>query len=78
MAEVAELKTTIPTLEAEREASRRASSTRRSPQIPNLPLDDVPDGKDENGNVEHHQFGAKRELRVSRRSSISSWAKRSA
>jgi seryl-tRNA synthetase len=29
-------------------------------QIPNLPLDEVPDGKDEHGNVEHHQFGAKR------------------
>ncbi len=30
-------------------------------QIPNLPLDDVPDGADEHGNVEHHQFGAKRD-----------------
>ena len=29
-------------------------------EIPNLPLDDVPDGKDENDNVEHHRFGAKR------------------
>ena len=38
----------------------RTSSTRRSREIPNLPLDEVPDGKDENGNVEHHHFGAKR------------------
>ena len=30
-------------------------------QIPNLPLDEVPDGKDETDNVEHHQFGAKRD-----------------
>ncbi len=30
-------------------------------QIPNLPLDEVPDGKDENDNVEHHRFGAKRD-----------------
>jgi seryl-tRNA synthetase len=30
-------------------------------QIPNLPLDEVPDGKDEKDNVEHHRFGAKRD-----------------
>jgi seryl-tRNA synthetase len=30
-------------------------------EIPNLPLDDVPDGKDEHGNVEHHQYGKKRD-----------------
>ena len=29
-------------------------------EIPNLPHDDVPDGKDANDNVEHHHFGAKR------------------
>src|SRR5438034_1364252 len=29
-------------------------------QIPNLPLDEVPDGADETGNVEHHRFGARR------------------
>jgi seryl-tRNA synthetase len=29
-------------------------------QIPNLPLDEVPDGKDASENVEHHRFGAKR------------------
>jgi seryl-tRNA synthetase len=32
--------------------------------IPNLPLDEVPDGKDETGNVEHHRFGAKRDYAV--------------
>ncbi len=30
-------------------------------QIPNLPLDEVPDGVDERGNAEHHRFGAKRD-----------------
>jgi seryl-tRNA synthetase len=30
-------------------------------QIPNLPLDEVPDGKDADDNVEHHRFGAKRD-----------------
>jgi seryl-tRNA synthetase len=29
--------------------------------IPNLPADDVPDGADEHGNVEHHRYGAKRD-----------------
>jgi seryl-tRNA synthetase len=28
--------------------------------IPNLPLDEVPDGVDEHGNVQHHMFGAAR------------------
>ena len=30
-------------------------------QIPNLPLDDVPDGADASKNVERHQFGKKRD-----------------
>src|SRR5262249_29972947 len=30
-------------------------------EIRNLPLDDVPDGKDASDNVEHHRFGAKRD-----------------
>src|SRR6202011_5279147 len=29
-------------------------------EIPNLPLDEVPDGKDSEDNVEHHRFGAVR------------------
>jgi seryl-tRNA synthetase len=29
--------------------------------IPNLPLAEVPEGRDETGNVEHHKFGTKRE-----------------
>src|SRR5204862_6070487 len=31
--------------------------------IPNIPLDEVPDGTDENGNVEHHKSGKKPELK---------------
>jgi seryl-tRNA synthetase len=30
-------------------------------EIPNLPLDDVPEGKDEHDNVEHHKFGTIRD-----------------
>jgi seryl-tRNA synthetase len=57
--EVAALKVSIPALEAE---ERRATEDLNSAlaEIPNLPLDEVPDGKDANDNVEHHHFGAKR------------------
>jgi seryl-tRNA synthetase len=60
MAEVATLKETLPKLEAE-EKEASAALDKELAQIPNLPLDDVPDGADEHGNVEHHRFGAKRE-----------------
>jgi seryl-tRNA synthetase len=60
MAEVAALKSAIPALEAEeRKLSKDLEDALA--QIPNLPLDTVPDGKDESGNVEHHHFGAKRQ-----------------
>ncbi|MES5483257.1 serine--tRNA ligase [Bradyrhizobium sp. INPA03-11B] len=60
MAEVAELKTTMPELElaaksADEELTKQLSS------IPNLPLDEVPDGVDEHGNVQHHVFGKARD-----------------
>src|SRR5689334_22644793 len=59
LAEVARLKEDIPKLEA---VSKEASDAldQALAEIPNLPLDEVPDGKDETGNVEHHHFGAKR------------------
>jgi seryl-tRNA synthetase len=60
MAEVAELKTAIPQLEAAEKAAS-AELDRALAEIPNLPLAEVPDGTDEHGNVEHHKFGAKRE-----------------
>jgi seryl-tRNA synthetase len=60
MAEVAELKTKMPELEA---AAKTADEelTRELSAIPNLPLDEVPDGTDEHGNVQHHVFGKARE-----------------
>ncbi|WP_407170284.1 serine--tRNA ligase [Bradyrhizobium sp. ORS 111] len=59
-AEVTELKTTMPQLEvaaktADEELAKELSS------IPNLPLDEVPDGADEHGNVQRHLFGKKRD-----------------
>ena len=59
MAEVAELKTKMPALEA---AARIADEelAQALSAIPNLPLDEVPDGLDEHGNVVHHHFGDRR------------------
>src|SRR6478752_3472831 len=59
MAEVTRLKAEIPALEAE-EKQLSTQLDEALAQIPNLPLDEVPDGKDESANVEHHHFGAKR------------------
>src|SRR5882757_562978 len=60
MAEVAELKTTMPELEL---AAKTADEdlAKELAAIPNLPLDEVPDGVDEHGNVQRHVFGKKRE-----------------
>jgi seryl-tRNA synthetase len=61
MAEVAQCKESISTLEREeREVDEELNQ--RLAEIPNLPLPapEVPDGKDLNDNVEHHHFGAKR------------------
>ena len=59
MAEVAELKTTMPELElaaksADEELGKELAA------IPNLPLDEVPDGVDEHGNVQRQVFGKAR------------------
>jgi seryl-tRNA synthetase len=60
MAEVAELKDTIPAMEAaEKQVSGQIETELAA--LPNLPADDVPDGVDETGNVERHRFGAKRD-----------------
>jgi len=59
MAEVAELKTTMPQLEAATKAADEELAVALA-AIPNLPLDDVPDGVDEHGNVQRHVFGAAR------------------
>ena len=60
MAEVNELKTTMPALDAEQK-TLGDELDKELAQIPNLPLDDVPEGTDEHGNVEHHQSGKKRD-----------------
>jgi seryl-tRNA synthetase len=59
MAEVARLKAEIPRLE---EDAKKASTELEDKlaEIPNMPLDEVPDGKSAEDNVEHHRFGAKR------------------
>jgi seryl-tRNA synthetase len=56
MAEVAGLKTTMPELEA---AAKAADDdlAKELAAIPNLPLEDVPEGLDEHGNVQRHVFG---------------------
>jgi seryl-tRNA synthetase len=59
MAEVNELKEKLPALEAESKAAGEELDKILA-TIPNLPLAEVPDGKDETGNIEHHQWGAKR------------------
>ena len=59
MAEVAELKTTMPQLETAAKAADEELAKELA-AIPNLPLDEVPDGVDEHGNVQHHLFGAVR------------------
>jgi seryl-tRNA synthetase len=59
LSEVATLKESIPALEAEEKKASNALDDALA-EIPNLPLDEVPDGKDEKDNVEHHRFGTKR------------------
>ena len=60
MAEVNELKTTLPALEAERK--KLADDLEKElAQIPNMPANDVPYGTDAAGNVERHVVGKKRD-----------------
>jgi seryl-tRNA synthetase len=56
--EIAHLKAELPKLQEE---EKKISSELESAlaQIPNLPLDDVPDGTDSVDNVERHRVGAK-------------------
>jgi seryl-tRNA synthetase len=56
-AEVAGVKATMPELEAAERESTKALEDSLA-EIPNLPFDDVPDGKDENDNVEVRRHGA--------------------
>ena len=61
MAEMAALKESI----AEREQAAKLAEEelqKALAEIPNLPLDDVPDGQSPADNVEHHRFGKAREF----------------
>jgi seryl-tRNA synthetase len=58
-AEVAELKTALVAYEAE-EDEAIAALDKALAEIPNTPLDDVPDGKDENDNAELRRVGEPR------------------
>src|SRR5580692_8705740 len=60
LSEVAALKESMPVMEAQEKAASDELNKALA-EIPNLPLDEVPDGKDEKDNVEHHRFGAKRD-----------------
>jgi seryl-tRNA synthetase len=60
MAEVAELKTSLARMEEEQK-TLAAELDAELAQVPNMPLDDVPDGTDASANVEHHVFGKKRD-----------------
>ncbi len=57
-AEVAEIKTQLPAAEEE-ERRVTAELNDALSRIPNIPLDDVPVGTDENDNVEKHKWGQK-------------------
>jgi len=59
MAEVTELKTTMPALDEAVKAADAALKKALS-EIPNLPLSEVPEGSDEHGNVVRSHFGAPR------------------
>ncbi|ACK49558.1 seryl-tRNA synthetase [Methylocella silvestris BL2] len=58
MAEVSALKRDLPELEAAERAAAALLDKALS-EIPNLPLEEVPFGRDENDNREHHTFGEK-------------------
>src|SRR5438876_9034463 len=60
MAEVAELKTILPQLELAAKTADEELAAALA-EIPNLPLDEVPDGVDERGNVQRHIFAAPRD-----------------
>ena len=60
MAEVNDLKASLSALE-EQQKMLAGDLDKELAQIPNMPLDDVPDGADASGNAEHHVVGKKRD-----------------
>ena len=60
MAEVTALKDQLGQMEADAKSSEDELNKVLG-TIPNMPLDEVPDGKDEHDNVEHHKYGSPRD-----------------
>ena len=60
-AEVAEIKQRMPEME-EQDRSLASELTDLLARLPNLPAEDVPEGEDEDGNVEVSQWGDRREF----------------
>jgi seryl-tRNA synthetase len=58
---IGELEGEIVALERELNFGKRIGIGAGLATLPNIPLDDVPDGKNSSDNVEHHRFGAKRD-----------------
>jgi seryl-tRNA synthetase len=56
MAEIATLKESVPELEKEQSEAEKAFDATLA-EIPNVPFDDVPEGKDASANVERHRIG---------------------
>jgi len=56
MAEIGKIKADIPSCEEEQHRAEEALDQALA-EIPNVPFDDVPDGKDASANVERHRFG---------------------
>ena len=61
LAEVSRLKSDITRASEQVSEKSTDSLEQRLSEIPNLPLDEVPDGADERGNVEHHRYFPKRD-----------------
>jgi seryl-tRNA synthetase len=61
MAQVSALKDALPQLEAAEAAAAKAFN-RAIAEVPNIPADDVPDGTDEDGNVEQKRWGTPRQF----------------
>jgi seryl-tRNA synthetase len=61
MEQVSRLKADITKASADVADDSNSALGRKLAEIPNMPLDDVPDGADEHGNVEHHKSGTKRD-----------------
>src|SRR3546814_6804758 len=64
-AEVAELKAALPAKE-EAEREQMAALQGKLAALPNLPADDVPDGEDEESNVEIARWGTPRDRKSTR------------